>query len=119
MLLAYPPSAHEGVVARPKASAHLTTMTPTMTPSQAVDGMRKAFVRVFGHGWVARRLARASWIAFRAALLAGAGIALARIRAVQAAEDRNMKTLLVARWSSHRIERTVYLAVQTAANNAH
>ena len=93
-------------------SIDLTTLTAT----QAVDGMRRSYLRTFGHSWVARRLARASWPAFRDALLKGEGIAVARSNATMAADARNRKTLLVARWTGARVERTVHLAVQNAAN---
>lgn len=88
----------------------------TLTATQAVDGMRRSFFRAFGRGWVGRRLARVAWPAFRASLVDGAGIAVARANATQAAESRNRTTLLVARWTSSRVERTVHLAVQNAAN---
>ena len=78
--------------------------------------MRKSFFRSFGHSWAGRRLARTAWTPFRSALLDGEGIAVALARATEAAENRNHKTLLVARWATSRIERVVRLAAQNAAN---
>ncbi len=89
-----------------------------VTVSEAVDGMRRPFVRSFGPTWVGRRLAAAAWPAFRAALLHGAGIALAASHAQVAAEERNRRTMLVARWTSSRIDRVVRRAVENAANAA-
>lgn len=87
-----------------------------VTMSRAVDGMRKPFVRSFGRGWVGRRLAESAWPAFRTALLHGSGIAVAASHAELAAEERNVRTLLVARWTSARIHDVVWRAVQNAAN---
>lgn len=85
---------------------------------RAVDGMRQPFVRSFGRGWVARRLAQVAWPAFRAALLHGSGIAVAGSYAQVAAEECNSRTMLVARWTNTRIHRMVQHAVQNAANAA-
>jgi hypothetical protein len=90
-------------------------VTP-VTMTQAVDGMRRPFMRSFGRSWVGRRLASAAWPAFRAALLHGCGIALAASHALVAAQERNSRTMLVARWSNHRIDGVVRFAVQSAAN---
>ena len=92
-------------------------LTPTPM-TQAVDGMRRPFLRAFGHSPVARRLAAASWPAFRGALLHGSGIALATAHAQVAAEERNLRTMLVARWSRTQITAVVGRAVQSAANAA-
>ncbi len=92
-------------------------VTP-VTMTQAVDGMRRPFMRSFGRTWVGRRLAVAAWSAFRAALLHGSGIAVAASHAQVAAQERNCRTMLVARWTNHRIDRVVRLAVQSAANAA-
>ncbi len=89
---------------------------PAFTSAQALDGMRRPFLKAFGRGPVGRRLARAAWPAFRAALLHGSGIALARSHARVAADERNAHTLLVARWTHRRIESVVHRAVQDAAN---
>ncbi len=88
-----------------------------VTPAQAVDGMRRPFVGAFGRTWVGRRLANAAWPAFRAALLHGCGIALATSHAKVAAEERNERTMLVARWTTSRIETVVRRAVRSAANS--
>lgn len=90
----------------------------TVTMAQAVDGMRQPFIRSFGLSWVGRRLAQAAWPAFRAALLHGCGVALAGSYAQVAAEERNARTMLVARWTNNRIHHMVQRAVQTAANAA-
>lgn len=89
---------------------------PALTSDQALDGMRRPFVRAFGRGWVGRQLAGAAWPAFRAALLHGSGIAVARSHAMTAAEERNGRAMLVARWSRGRIDGVVREAVQSAAN---
>lgn len=90
----------------------------TVTVSQAVDGMRRPFTRSFGRTWVGRRLAGAAWAAFHAALVNGSGIALAASHAQAAAQERNARTLLVARWSRTRIDQVVRRAVRSAANTA-
>ncbi len=87
-----------------------------VTVTEAVDGMRNPFVRAFGRTWVGRRLAWSAWSAFRAALLHGSGIAVAASHAHVAAQERNSRTMLVARWTEARIDRMVRLAVQSAAN---
>ncbi|MGB8650625.1 MAG: hypothetical protein WCD35_08175 [Mycobacteriales bacterium] len=89
-----------------------------VTLAQAVDGMRRPFMRAFGVSWVGRRLAACAWPAFSAALLHGSGIAVARSHAQVAAEERNGRTMLVARWTSRRIDHVVDQAVQRAANAA-
>jgi len=94
----------------------LSVQVATVTTSQAISGMRRPFIRSFGRGWVGRQLAAAAWPAFGAALLHGAGIAVAASYAQAAAEERNLRALLVARWSEARIETTVRRAVQNAAN---
>lgn len=78
--------------------------------------MRRPFMAAFGRGPMGRRLAAASWPAFRAALLHGSGIALARSHAWVAADERNARSLLVTRWSTARVERSVDRAVRAAAN---
>lgn len=88
-----------------------------VTPAQAVDGMRRPFIAAFGRTWVGRRLANAGWAAFRAALLHGSGIAHATSHAMVAAEERNARTMLVARWTDSRIDLVVRRAVRSAANS--
>lgn len=87
---------------------------PTVTPVQAIEGMRRHFQRPFGRTWVGRQLGRAAWPAFRTSLLDGSGAAVAAAQAVAAAEHRNHRTLLVARWSAARIHRVVDRAVVNA-----
>jgi hypothetical protein len=94
----------------------LSVQVAPVSTSQAIAGMRRPFVRSFGRGWVGRQLAAAAWPAFGAALFHGAGIAVATSYAQTAAEERNLRALLVARWSQTRIEATVRRAVQNAAN---
>ena len=87
-----------------------------ITSSQATAGMRRPFIRAFGRSWVANRLAQCAWPAFQAALLHGAGITTAASHARVAAEERNLRTALVARWSSRRIAGAVQRAADAAAN---
>lgn len=94
----------------------LSVQVAAVTTSQAVAGMRRPFVQSFGRGWVGRRLAAAAWPAFFASLQHGAGIAIAASYAQAAAEERNLRAALVARWSDARIQATVRRAVQNAAN---
>jgi hypothetical protein len=94
----------------------LSVKVATVTTSQAICGMRRPFVRSFGRGWIGRQLAAAAWPAFFSSLQHGAGIAVAAAYAQAAAEERNLRALLVARWSEARIEATVRRAVQNAAN---
>lgn len=89
-----------------------------VTVDEAVGGMRRPFVRSFGRTVVGRRLAASAWPAFRAALLHGSGIAQATSHAQVAAEERNVRTLLVARWSKARITAAVRRAAQSAADAA-
>lgn len=89
-----------------------------VTLDEAVNGMRRPFLRAFGRTWLARRLASAAWPAFRAALLHGAGIAVATSHAQVAAEERNGRAMLVARWPKQRVSDTVRRAVQRAADAA-
>ena len=91
---------------------------PKVTMAQAVDGMRRPFHRAFGRTWVGQRLGAASWAAFHAALLHGAGIETATSYAQVAAEERNQRTALVARWTSTRISRVVHRAALKAADAA-
>lgn len=93
----------------------VTTDAMAVTATQALDGMRRPFVRSFGLSWVGRRLAASAWSAFHSALLHGAGIAVATSYAQSAAEERNARTLLVARWQRSRIAHAVHLAVRNAA----
>ena len=86
------------------------------TPTQALDGMRRPFMHAFGRGWVGRRLANAAWPAFHAALLHGSGIAVAASHAQTAADECNLRTMLVARWPRRRIAHTVRCAVHSAAD---
>jgi hypothetical protein len=87
---------------------------PRVTPIQAVEGMRRHFQRPFGRTWVGRQLGRAAWPAFRTGLLDGSGATVAAERAVAAAEHRNHRVLLVARWSAAKIHRVVDRAVDDA-----
>jgi hypothetical protein len=87
-----------------------------VTAAQAIDGMRADFQRAFGRSWVGRQLSRSAWPAFRLALLQGGGIDTAAARARAAAEHRNHRTLLVARWSRTRVHRAIERAVVSAAN---
>jgi hypothetical protein len=89
-----------------------------MTVPQAVEGMRRPFLRAFGRGWVGRRLAASAWSAFRAALLHGSGVTVAASHAHVAAEERNVRMSGVARWSHERVAAAVSRAVQTAADVA-
>lgn len=90
----------------------------TVTPFEAVDGMREPFLGAFGRGWVGRRLGGAAWAAFCAALLHGSGLPAAAAQAQLAAECRNVRTLLAARWTTRRIQVVVARAVQVAAHAA-
>ena len=87
-----------------------------VTTAQAVEGMRAHFMKSFGRTWVGRRLAHAAWPTFRAGLLHGLGIAVSADLARLAAEERNLTTVLVARWPNSRIRRVVDAAVAAAAN---
>ena len=89
-----------------------------VTVNEAVGGMRRPFLRSFGRTWVARRLAASAWPAFRAALLHGSGIAVATSHAQVAAEERNLRTLLAARWPTGRLTGAVRTAAQSAADAA-
>jgi len=91
---------------------------PVVTTSQAVDGMRRPFLRSFGRTVVGQRHGRAAWTAFHAALMHGSGINIARSQARIAAEARNRRTMLVARWTTGRISRVVDRAVRAAADSA-
>jgi hypothetical protein len=79
--------------------ADVTLAVQPVTAVQAVDGMRRHFGATFGRGWVSRRLARAAWTSFRVALLHGSGVHVAASHARLAAEERNERLPLVARWS--------------------
>jgi hypothetical protein len=110
-------SSTDGLRTTRRAIVELRLDVTPVTMTQAVDGMRGPFMRSFGRtSWVGRRLAGAAWPAFRAALLHGAGIAVAASHAQVAAQERNGRTMLVARWTDNRIDRVVRLAVQSAAN---
>ena len=91
---------------------------PKVTMAEAVDGMRRPFHQAFGRTWVGQRLGAASWAAFHAALVHGVGIETAMSYAQVAAEERNQRTALVARWTSSRISRAVRCAAQKAADAA-
>lgn len=91
---------------------------PSVTPAEAIEGMRCHFQRPFGRTWVGRRLGRAAWPAFRSSLLAGSGATIAAAHAVAAAEQRNHRILLVARWSVAKIHRVVDRAVGDAITAA-
>jgi hypothetical protein len=93
---------------------YLDADLPTVTPVQAIEGMRRHFQRPFGRSWVGRQLGRAAWPAFSTSLLAGTGATVAAAQAVAAAEHRNHRILLVARWSAARIHRVVDRAVGDA-----
>lgn len=88
----------------------------TVTATRAIDGMRGHFLAAFGRSWVGRRLGRAAWFSFRIALLHGSGLDVASGHARIAAEDRNHRTLLVARWTRGKVHRAVDLAVVRAVN---
>src|SRR3954468_14730545 len=109
-----------GTIARRRLSRHYRTTrggrnvevhldVTTISLSDAVDGMRRPFVREFGRTWVGRRLGRAAWTGFHAALIHGAGVDVATSYALVAAEESNSRTMLVARWSTQRIRRAVHL----------
>ena len=89
---------------------------PRVTMSDAVDGMRRPFLDAFGRTVVGRRLASAAWAAFHSALTHGSGLHVAASHARVAAEERNDRTALVARWSAARIRATVQVASRTAAD---
>jgi hypothetical protein len=89
---------------------------PLVTTSQAVDGMRAPFLQAFGRGLIGQRLAAAAWCAFHAALTHGSGLHAATSHARVAAEERNDRTALVARWSTGRIQAVVQEAATRAAN---
>jgi hypothetical protein len=87
-----------------------------ITSTQVVEGMRHPFMRSFGVSFVGRRLARSAWPAFQAALLHGVGIDTAASHARAAAEAANLRTMLVARWTTLRIARVVQHAADAAAD---
>ena len=89
---------------------------PAITTSQAVDGMRAPFLQAFGRSFTGQRLAGAAWCAFQAALTHGTGLPVATSHALVAAEERNARTALVARWSRARIGAVVATAAARAAN---
>ena len=89
---------------------------PIVTMSEAVDGMRAPFLQAFGRSFTGQRLAGAAWCAFHAALTHGSGLPLATSHALVAAEERNDRTALVARWSVRRIQSVVQQAALRAAN---
>jgi hypothetical protein len=94
----------------------LRVNVPMVTVSQAVDGMRAPFLQSFGRSFTGQRLAAAAWCAFHAALTHGSGLQLATSHARVAAEERNDRTALVARWSPARIRTVVEQAATRAAN---
>ena len=94
----------------------LRTHLPPVTTVQALAGMRRPFLRSFGRGFVGRRLARAAWSAFQAALLHGSGLQHAASHAQVAAEDENVRTMVVAQWSRRRIAHVVSRAATAAAD---
>src|SRR3954470_11332044 len=89
---------------------------PIVTTSQAIDGMRSPLLQAFGRGIIGQRLAAAAWCAFHAALTHGSGLRVATSHARVAAEERNARTALVARWSASRIRAVVEDAAGRAAN---
>ena len=89
---------------------------PRVTMSGAVDGMRRPFLQAFGRTVIGRRLAGAAWTAFHSALTHGSGLHVATSHARVAAEERNGRSALVARWSAARIEATVQVAARRAAD---
>ena len=92
-------------------------IVPAITTSQAVDGMRAPFLQAFGRSFTGQRLAAAAWCAFQAALAHGTGLHVATSHAQVAAEERNARTALVARWSRGRIRSVVETAAARAANS--
>jgi len=89
---------------------------PIVTLSQAVDGMRAPFLQGFGRSFTGQRLAAAAWSAFHASLTLGSGLEAATSHALVAAQERNNRTALVARWSPGRISAVVEHAVARASN---
>ena len=89
---------------------------PAVTLSSAVDGMRGPFLRAFGRSLVGKRLGAAAWSAFHASLAHGGGLAVATSHARYAAEERNDRTALVARWAPERINSVVQRAASHAAD---
>jgi len=89
---------------------------PVVTTSQAVDGMRAPFLQAFGRSFTGQRLAAAAWCAFHAALTHGSGLHLATSHARVAAQERNDRTALVARWNADRIQTVVEQAASRAAD---
>jgi hypothetical protein len=89
---------------------------PLVTTAEAVDGMRAPFLQAFGRSFTGQRLAAAAWSAFHAALSHGSGLRVATSHARVAAEERNDRTALVARWSINRIGTVVARAAAQAAN---
>src|SRR3954467_15564497 len=89
---------------------------PMVTTYDAVDGMRAPFLQAFGRSFTGQRLAAAAWCAFHAALTHGTGLRVATSHAQAAAEERNYRTALVARWSTGRIQAVVEQAAARAAN---
>ena len=94
----------------------LSVDVTAITIAHAVDGMRRPFMQPFGRNPVGQRLGRAAWTAFHAALIHGHGIEVATSHALVAAEERNQRTMLVARWTSGRIRRVVNRAARRAAD---
>src|SRR4051812_45379561 len=88
----------------------------TLSARAAVLDMRRPFTRAFGRSPVGRSVGAAAWSAFHAALLHGHGIAAATSHALVAAQERNARSFLVARWSEARIDRAVMSAAEAAAN---
>src|SRR5947209_12446184 len=71
-------STNGGAIPRSVDSVDLRLDMPVVTTSQAVDGMRRPFLRSFGRTVVGQRHGRAAWTAFHAALMHGSGINIAR-----------------------------------------
>jgi len=88
---------------------------PAVSAEQAVMGMRRTFLRAFGRGPFARRIGRDAWTAFSAGLVHGVGIDSAVEMGRTAARQRNLRIMLVARWSERRLASTVAAAAARAA----